>query len=126
MLNNNDIRGRTAYANMTLLPSKSYIPKPLSKYRPNIIEMPKTPFTGLSKDMRGRDDLGYAICKSYTIKQKAPDESKRLVNPNKLLQKEQYPQPKKRVFSSSLNIKPSEIDLLTKIKDDNTKMLILQ
>jgi hypothetical protein len=37
---------------------------------------------------------------------------------------EQYPQPKKRVFNSSLNITPSELDMLSKLKNDNAKVLI--
>ena len=47
-----------------------------------------------------------------------------LVNP--IVRQEQYPQPKVRTNGINIDIKPSELDMLTKLKDDNTKMFIIQ
>ena len=125
MIVNHDIRGMQAHAKLTLISSgKNALAKRISNPKP-IQEQAKTPFTGLTNDMRGRDGQGYAVCKSFNEKQKKNDiTSSRLANPNPKF--EQYPQPKKRVFNSSLNIKPSEIDMLSKLKNDNAKLLIMQ
>ena len=121
MLLNNDTRGIYAYANMTIRPSKRYNPRPMPI--PNlIVEKPKKPFRGLTNDMRGRDDEGYAVCKSFKQKSQVSDLSKRLVNP--IVRQEQYPQPKVRTKGINIDIKPSELDMLTKIKDNNTKIFI--
>ena len=77
--------------------------------------------------MRGRDaesPEGYAVCKSFKQKSYVSDLSKRLVNP--IVRQEQYPQPKVRTKGINIDIKPSELDMLTKLKDDNTKMFIIQ
>ena len=57
-------------------------------------------------------------------KSQVSDLSKRLVNP--IVRQEQYPQPKVRTNGINIDIKPSELDMLTKLKDDNTKMFIIQ
>ena len=105
MIVNHDIRGMQAHAKLTLISSgKNALAKRISNPKP-IQEQAKTPFTGLTTDMRGRDGQGYAVCKSFNEKQKKNDiMSSRLANPHPRF--EQYPQPKKRVFNSSLNIKP--------------------
>ena len=125
MIVKHDIRGMQAHANLTLISSgKNALAKRIPNPNP-IKEQAKTPFTGLTTDMRGRDAQGYAVCKSFNEKLPKNDiMSSRLANPNPKF--EQYPQPKKRVFNSSLNIKPSEIDMLSKLKNDNAKMLIMQ
>ena len=123
MLLNNDTRGIYAYANMTIHPSKRYNTRPL----PNpiqIVEKPRTQFKGLTTDMRGRDAEVYAVCKSFKQKSYVSDLSKRLVNP--IVRQEQYPQPKVRTKGINMDLKPSELDMLTKLKDDNTKMFIIQ
>ena len=125
MIVNHDIRGMQAHAKLTLISSgKNALAKRIPNPNP-IKEQAKTPFTGLTTDMRGRDAQGYAVCRSFHEKLPKNDiMSSRLANPHPRF--EQYPQPKKRVFKSSLNIKPSEIDMLSKLKNDNAKILIMQ
>jgi hypothetical protein len=125
MIVNQDIRGMQAWATMSKIKSNKdamgNMRPPISKIR----EKMKTPFTGLTTDMRGRDLLGYAACKSFNATQTQGDiMSSRLVNPNPKF--EMYSIPKKRVFLSALNIKPSELDMLTHLRNDNAKMLIIQ
>ena len=120
MLHNKDIRGITAYASMTLLPNKKW--KALLENPTPIIEKPKKPFKGLTSDMRGRDGMGYKEFKEVLPKS---DLSSRLVNPVQTF--EQYPQPKPKIDKNyTMDIRPSELDMLSKRKDDNTKMLIIQ
>jgi hypothetical protein len=125
MIVSHDIRGMQAHAKLTLISSgKNALAKRIPNPKP-IKEQAKTPFTGLTTDMRGRDAQGYAVCRSFNEKLPKNDiMSTRLPNPNPRF--EQYPQPKIRVNNNSLNIKPSELDMLSKLKNDNTKMLILQ
>ena len=123
MLHNKDIRGITAYASMTLLPNKKW--KGLLENPIPIIEKPKKPFKGLTSDMRGRDGMGYAVCKDFKEILPKSDLSSRLVNPVQRF--EQYPQPKPKIDKNyTMDIRPSELDMLSKLKDDNTKMLIIQ
>jgi len=125
MIVNQDIRGMQAWATMSFIPSNK---NPMGNMLPHsnpIKEMKKTPFKGLTTDMRGRDLQGYAVVKSFNETQKKNDiMSSRLANPNPKF--EMYPQPKKNIFKSSLDIKPSELDMLTNLKNDNAKMLIIQ
>ena len=93
MLHNKDIRGITAYASMTLLPNKKW--KGLLENPIPIIEKPKNPFKGLTSDMRGRDGMGYAVCKDFKEILPKSDLSSRLVNPVQRF--EQYPQPKPKI-----------------------------
>ena len=99
MIVNHDMRGMQAHAKLTLISSgKNALAKRISNPKP-IQEQAKTPFTGLTNDMRGRDGQGYAVCKIFNEKHKKNDiMSSRLPNPNPRF--EQYPQPKKRVFNS--------------------------
>ena len=70
MIVNHDIRGMQAHAKLTLISSgKNALAKRISNPKP-IQEQAKTPFTGLTTDMRGRDGQGYAVCKSFNEKQK--------------------------------------------------------
>lgn len=125
MIVNQDIRGMQAWATMSFMPSNKETRGKMLPPVSQIKEMKKTPFKGLTTDMRGRDLLGYAVCKSFNETQKKNDiMSSRLVNPNPKF--EMYPQPKKNIFKSSLDIKPSELDMITNLKNDNAKMLIIQ
>ena len=121
MIVSHDIRGMQAHAKLTLISSgKNALAKRIPNPKP-IKEQAKTPFTGLTTDMRGRDAQGYAVCRSFNEKLPKNDiMSTRLPNPNPRF--EQYPQPKIQVNNNSLNIKPSELDMLSKLKNDNTKM----
>ena len=96
MIVSHDIRGMQAHAKLTLISSgKNALAKRIPNPKP-IQEQAKTPFTGLTTDMRGRDLQGYAVCKSFNEKLPKNDiMSSRLPNPNPKF--EQYPQPKKRV-----------------------------
>ena len=128
MIVNNDLRGIQAWATKTIIPdnrdAKGIRGNRLKPAR-IIREMKKTPFKGLTTDMRGRDLLGYAVLKNFKTTTKKNDiMSSRLVNPNPKFAL--YPQPKIDKFKSSLDIKPSELDMLNKLKSDNGKMLIIQ
>ena len=118
--------GPTRYAQLILSPPIQQVGR-LAKPNP-IHELPKTPFKGLTTDMRGRDDLGYAICKDFRVDSEKANLSRRLVNPYKINHKEQYPQRKPKTISSKTipDIRPSELDLLSKMSNDNTKMLIIK
>ena len=128
MIVNNDLRGIQAWATKTIIPdnrdAKGIRGNRLKPAR-IIREMKRTPFKGLTTDMRGRDLLGYAVLKDFKTTTKKNDiMSSRLVNPNPKFAL--YPQPKMDKFKSSLDIKPSELDMLNKLKSDNGKMLIIQ
>ena len=128
MIVNNDLRGIQAWATKTIIPdnrdAKGIRGNRLKPAR-IIREMKRTPFKGLTTDMRGRDLLGYAALKDFKTTTKKNDiMSSRLVNPNPKFAL--YPQPKIDKFKSSLDIKPSELDMLNKLKSDNGKMLIIQ
>lgn len=128
MIVNNDLRGIQAWATKTIIPdnrdAKGIRGNRLKPAR-IIREMKRTPFKGLTTDMRGRDLLGYAALKNFKTTTKKNDiMSSRLVNPNPRFAL--YPQPKIDKFKSSLDIKPSELDMLNKLKSDNGKMLIIQ
>ena len=75
--------------------------------------------------MRGRDGMGYAVRKEFKEVLPKSNLSSRLVNPVQRF--EQYPQPKAKIDkNTTMDIRPSELDILSKLKDDNKKMLIIQ
>ena len=126
MIVNQDIRGIQAWATTSNIKPSNKNPRgnmltPLNKIK----EMKITPFKGLSTNMAGRDLRGYAVVKNFSVTQRKNDiMSTRMINPTSNI--ELYPQPKKYKFKSSLNIKPSELDMVSKLKNDNAKLLVLQ
>ena len=117
--------GITHHAQLSVMPPAQQIGRLIKQ---NIIyEQPMTQFKGLTTDMRGRDLQGYAVCKDFQNIQTKSNQENRLVNIAKLDFKEQYPQRKPKTKSGYIpDIRPSELDLLSKMKDDNTKMLIIK
>ena len=118
-----DYRGNPPHAKLILLPDQAQVGRLV---KPNIVyEQPMIPFTGLTTDMRGRDLLGYAICKDFQQIPAKSNLTQRLVNP--VQHREQYPQRKPKTKSGYVpDIRPSELDMLGKISNDNTKMLIIK